>query len=65
MGTACVSGVSSETASWGCGATAYVLAIRYGSCRFIDGCHGIGNDGGVVASAARGAAALVIVEDET
>ena len=42
MGTRCVSAVSSETASWGCGATAYVLAIRYGSCRFLDGCQGIG-----------------------
>ena len=42
MGTACVSGVSSETASWCCGAIAYVVAIRYGSCRFIEGCQGIG-----------------------
>ena len=60
-----MSAVSSETASWGCGATAHVVAIRYGSCRFLMGVRVLENDGGVVASAARGAAALVIVEDKT
>ena len=42
MGTACISWVSRDTASWGCGATAYGGAIRYGSCRLLDGCQGIG-----------------------
>ena len=34
----CVSGLE-VTARWCCGATAYVCAIRYGSCRLLDGCH--------------------------